>query len=184
MLPYSHKMALHVNPSFLYLVSPHRSSSPLTTSLSSFMMKFFTAIATVLATCSAATAYTLSYDPVYDVSSTSLSVVACAGVLQSHGYTTFGSLPTFPNIGGAPQITGWGSAYCGTCWNITYTNPSNPWVTTSVIATAIDVGDPAREGYNLSQETMDALTCGKAVQLGRVTVTATQLSRSACGLNW
>ena len=184
MLPYSHKMALHVNPSPLYFVSPHSSSSPFATSLSSFMMKFSTAIATVLATCSAATAYTLSYDPVYDVSSTSLSVVACAGVLQSHGYTTFGSLPTFPNIGGAPQITGWGSAYCGTCWNIVYTNPSTPWLTTSVIATAIDVGDPAQEGYNLSQETMNALTGGKAVQLGRVTVTATQLSRSACGLNW
>lgn len=181
-MPY--KLALHVDPSLLYLVSPHRSSSPFTTSLSSFMMKFFTAIATVLATCSAATAYTLSYDPVYDVSSTSLNVVACSSVLQSHGYTTFGSLPTFPNIGGAPQITGFGSADCGTCWSITYTNPSYPWLTTSVIATAIDVGDPAQQGYNLSEETMNALTGGKAVQLGRVTVTAIQLSRSACGLNW
>jgi len=148
------------------------------------MMKFSTAIATVLAICSAATADTLSYNPTYNVSSTSLSVVACAGVLQSHGYTTFGSLPTFPNIGGVLQITGWDSAFCGTCWNIIYTDPSNPWLTTSVIATAIDVGDPVQEGYNLSQETMDALTCGKAVQLGRITVTATQLSRSACGLNW
>jgi len=146
-------------------------------------MKFFvTSIVAALASYTAA--YTLSYDPVYDTGSTSLNTVACASVLQAHGYTTYSSLPTFPNIGGAPQITGWGSAYCGTCWSITYTDPSTPWISTTVIATAIDVGDPARSGYNLSLKTMNDLTGGRAVQLGRVTVTATQLNRSACGLNW
>ncbi|OAX36728.1 Cerato-platanin [Rhizopogon vinicolor AM-OR11-026] len=96
----------------------------------------------------------------------------------------FSSLPGFPYIGGAPQITGFGSANCGTCWSISYANPATPRLTTTIIAAAIDVGDPARDGFNLSLEAVNALTGGQAVQLGRVTVTATQVSRSVCGLNW
>ena len=146
-------------------------------------MKFLTAFtAAALTTCAVATTYTLSYDPVYDQGSTSLNAVACSdgsnGML-SHGYTTFGSIPTFPYIGGAPQITGWNSAYCGTCWVITYTTSSG---SISKFITAIDVGDEARNGFNLSLEAMNALTGGQAVALGRVNVTANQVDPRACGL--
>lgn len=134
-------------------------------------MKFFTA--SIAITMSAlATAYTVSYDTVYDKGWASVSTVACANVLQSHGYTTFSSLPNFPYIGGAPQITGWGSPYCGTCWIISYTNPASQ-KTTTIVITAIDVGDPAQEGFNLSLEAMNALTGGQAEYLGRVNVGVT-----------
>ncbi|KIJ63343.1 hypothetical protein HYDPIDRAFT_113325 [Hydnomerulius pinastri MD-312] len=78
------------------------------------------------------------------------------------------------------MITGWNSDYCGSCWNLTYTNSKN--VSKSITITAVDVGDAAREGFNLSLEAMNTLTNNQAEQLGRVTVTATQEAASACGL--
>ncbi|KAH7921312.1 Cerato-platanin [Leucogyrophana mollusca] len=145
----------------------------------------FAAIATLAALtipALATTQYTVSYDPIYDVGSTSLDEVACsdgANGLESDGYTNFQSIPNFPNIGGAPQITGWNSEYCGTCWMLSYTTKGK---TTSINITAVDVGDQAREGFNLSLEAMNKLTGGKAEDLGRVSVTATQVDASACGL--
>ncbi|KAG1736893.1 cerato-platanin-related secreted protein [Suillus paluster] len=142
-------------------------------------MKFLTAsTAIALATCAVATTFTASYDTTYDAGSTSLNTVACSdgpNGLETRGYTTFGSIPSFPYIGGAPQITGWNSPYCGSCWEITYG-------TTTIHMTAIDVGDAAREGFNLSEEAMNALTGGQAASLGRVSVTATQVAASVCGL--
>ncbi|KAG2348333.1 Cerato-platanin [Suillus weaverae] len=147
------------------------------------MMKFLiTSTVAALATCAIATSYSLSYDTNYDTGSNSLNTVACSdgsNGLESRGYTTFSSIPNFPYIGGAPQITGWNSAYCGSCWEITYTSPS---VTTTKYVTAIDVGDEARDGFNLSLEAMNGLTGGQAESLGRVTVTATQVDESKCGL--
>ncbi|KAG2040251.1 Cerato-platanin [Suillus americanus] len=136
------------------------------------MMKFLiTSTVAALATCAIATSYSLSYDTNYDNASNSLDT--------SRGYTTFSSIPNFPYIGGAPQITSWNSAYCGSCWEITYTSPS---VTTTKYVTAIDVGDAALDGFNLSLEAMNGLTDGQAEFLGRVTVTATQVDESNCGL--
>lgn len=114
--------------------------------------------------------------------SNSLNTVACSdgsNGLESRGYTTFSSIPNFPYIGGAPQITGWNSAYCGSCWEITYSSSS---VTTTKYVTAIDVGDEARGGFNLSLEAMNDLTGGQAEFLGRINVTATQVDESNCGL--
>ncbi|KAG2109457.1 Cerato-platanin [Suillus cothurnatus] len=146
-------------------------------------MKFLiTSTVAALATCAIATSYSLSYDTTYDVGSNSLDTVACSdgsNGLESRGYTTFSSIPSFPYIGGAPQITGWNSAYCGSCWKITYTSPSVP---TTIYVTAIDVGDEARDGFNLSLEAMNNLTDGQAEPLGRVTVTATQVDEKYCGL--
>ncbi|KAG2139028.1 immunomodulatory protein [Suillus clintonianus] len=142
-------------------------------------MKFLiTSTVAALATCAIATSYSLSYDTVYDGGSTSLNTVACSdgsNGMESHGYTTFNSIPNFPYIGGAPQITGWNSAYCGSCWAITYGS-------TTKYITAIDVGDEARDGFNLSLEAMNGLTGGQAEFLGRITVTATQVDASYCGL--
>ncbi|KAG6871360.1 hypothetical protein C0992_011155, partial [Termitomyces sp. T32_za158] len=69
---------------------------------------------------------TVSYDPTYDDAAASLTTVACSdgsNGLIPRGFTTFGSLPHFAHIGGAAAVEGWNSANCGSCWNLTYTNP-------------------------------------------------------------
>ncbi|KAG8217101.1 immunomodulatory protein [Butyriboletus roseoflavus] len=117
----------------------------------------------------------LTYDNTYDDASLSLDVVACsngANGLVTKGYTTLGSLPTFPNVGGVYTVTGWNSPNCGTCYQVTYGS-------TSIYALAVDV---AANGLNLSEEAMNTLTGGLAYQLGNVTVTSTQVAASYCGL--
>ncbi|KAF8958838.1 Cerato-platanin [Flammula alnicola] len=124
-------------------------------------------------------ALSTSYDPAYDNASQSLSTVACsngANGLQTRGFTTFGSLPNFAHIGGAPAVTGWNSPACGTCWQLTYQNPQG--VSTSINITAIDVATP---NFNIALSAMNQLTGGNAVQLGRVTVTAVQVPATGCG---
>lgn len=129
------------------------------------------------------TTYTLSYDTVYDHGQNSLNDVACSNGeygLITAGYTSFASLPTFPYIGGAPQIMSWNSPYCGTCWELTFTNEHG--VSTSLNITAIDTGDHSLEGFNISLEGMDYLTGGEGRRLGRVLITAVRVPKSACGL--
>ncbi|KAG1825549.1 Cerato-platanin-domain-containing protein [Suillus subaureus] len=56
---------------------------------------------------------TLSYDTTYDDASLSLSSIACSdgtNGLETKGYTTLESLPTFPNVGGVYTVAGWNSA--------------------------------------------------------------------------
>lgn len=142
-------------------------------------MKFFaTLLALPVAVFAAAT--TLSFDPVYDNKAGDLTTVACsdgANGLITRGFTTFGSLPNFPNIGGAPAVTGWNSSNCGTCWKVTYTNGQG--VKKSINVLAIDVG---LIGFNVAKAAMDNLTNGQATQLGRVNVDAVQVAASNCGL--
>ncbi|KAG8217103.1 immunomodulatory protein [Butyriboletus roseoflavus] len=117
----------------------------------------------------------LSYDTTYDNAGLSLDSVACSdgtNGLITKGYTTLGSLPTFPNVGGVYTVTGWNSAYCGTCYQITYGSKS-------IYALAVDV---SLDGFNLSEEAMNTLTGGLAVELGRVEVTSTEVAASYCGL--
>jgi len=122
----------------------------------------------------------VSYDTRYDNRATSLSTVACSdgpNGLLTRGFTTFGSLPDFPFIGGAPAVTGWDSTGCGTCWELTYVNPQG--VSTSINILAIDVATP---NYNIGLEAMNKLTNGQATFLGRVPVTAVKVAPSVCGL--
>ncbi|RXW22705.1 hypothetical protein EST38_g3135 [Candolleomyces aberdarensis] len=137
---------------------------------------FFTA----LVSATLGQAVSLSYDTFYDNRGQSLATVACSdgsNGLLTRGFTTFGSLPRFPRIGGAPAVTGWNSPACGTCWELAYTNPSGARRTINIIA--IDVG---RAGFNIAKGAMDELTNGQATQLGRVNVAARQVAPSACGL--
>jgi len=140
-------------------------------------MKFFASLAILPVLASA---LTVSYDTVYDNKAGSLATVACSdgenGLLTA-GFTTFGSLPKFPFIGGAPAVTGWNSASCGTCWNITYVNTKGVSKTISVLA--IDVGGA---NFNIAKAAMDTLTNGQATQLGRVTITSKKVATSLCGL--
>ncbi|KAH9057696.1 Cerato-platanin [Lactarius vividus] len=115
------------------------------------------------------------YDTVYDNSKGSLSTVTCsdgANGLLTKGFTTFGSLPSFPNIGAAQVVEGWNSSACGTCWQITY-------VGKSINVTAIDTGN---NGFILSLGAMNTLTGGHAKDLGVISAQATQISKSYCGL--
>jgi hypothetical protein len=124
---------------------------------------------------SAASAITVSYDAGYSDASRSLTAVACSdgtNGLLTKGYSTQGSLPSFPNIGGASVIAGYNDANCGTCWALTYNG-----VTINVLAI-----DHAGAGFNIATEAMNTLTGGQAVQLGRVDASYEQVDGSACGL--
>jgi hypothetical protein len=140
-------------------------------------MQFFVAslIAFAIA-ASPALGVTVSYDNTYDVASNSLAIVACSdgenGMLTK-GFTTFGSLPKFPYIGGAAAVEGYDSANCGTCWALTYKGKT-------INVLAIDHTD---NGFNIAQSALDALTNGQAVHLGRIDATVKQVDASVCGIH-
>ncbi|PCH38039.1 Epl1 protein [Wolfiporia cocos MD-104 SS10] len=122
----------------------------------------------------AQTTVTVSYDQTYDNASGSMDTVSCSDGPNGLDppYSTFGSLPDFPYIGGAAAVSGWGSAECGTCWQLTYED----W-TINVLAI-----DHTAEGFNIALEAMNALTDNQAEFLGRVNAVATQVDASVCGL--
>ncbi|KAJ3566583.1 hypothetical protein NP233_g6905 [Leucocoprinus birnbaumii] len=142
-------------------------------------MKFLATLL-VLPAAAFAVSTTLSWDSVYDNKSGSMDTVACSdgsNGLENRGFKTFGSLPTFPNIGGIPDITEWNSASCGTCWNVTYVNGQGK--SKSITVTGIDVGS---KGFNVAQAAMNTLTNNQAVSFGRVNVNAVKIAASNCGL--
>ena len=125
----------------------------------------------------AQTPTTLSYDTNYDNADLSLNNVACSdGVngleTKNPSYTTLGSLPAFPKVGGVYTVTGYNSTECGACYAVTYG-------TTTVNILAVD---KSTVGFTVSEEAMDTLTGGQAAALGRVDVTFVSLSPSDCGL--
>ena len=121
----------------------------------------------------------ISYDPKYDVGTSSLNTVSCsdgANGLVTKGYSNFASLPTFPNIGGAVTIPGWNSPNCGKCYALHY---SNGKVDKTINVIAVDA---APGGFNIGLQAMNTLTNGQAEQLGRVDATYVEVDASACGL--
>lgn len=124
--------------------------------------------------------YTLSYDTKYDDGQNSLKDVACSNGeygLLTRGYTTFDAIPAFPNIGGAPQIQG-ANSYCGSCWELTYTDTSG--VSMSLNFTAIDACTSSSDAFTISLEGMDYLTQGQGTKLKSVPITVAR--KTACGL--
>ncbi|KAI0750322.1 Cerato-platanin [Daedaleopsis nitida] len=139
------------------------------------MMQFTTLLVALSALASSALGVTVSYDETYDNASGSLTTVACSdgeNGLLTKGFTTFGSLPHFPNIGGAAAVGGWDSDQCGTCWQLTYKGRS-------INVLAIDHTD---DGFNLALGAMNTLTNNQGVFLGRIDATATKVASSLCGL--
>ncbi|TEB31345.1 Cerato-platanin-domain-containing protein [Coprinellus micaceus] len=127
---------------------------------------------------------TVSYDTTYDNRNGSLTSVACSdgkNGLITKGFTTFGSLPKYPLIGGAFAVASWNSTSCGSCWELAYTTTSAGGVanTTKVNVLAIDV---AVDSFNIALSGLNQLTGGKGVELGRVKVLATQVNSALCGL--
>jgi hypothetical protein len=124
-------------------------------------------------------AFTAGYDTVYDDANRSLSSVSCSdgpNGLLTRNFTTLGSLPKYPYVGGAPAVTGWNSPSCGTCWTITYTNANG--IAKSINLLAID----SSLNYIMSTAAMNELTDGQAIFLGRVPVTDVNVPPSVCGL--
>ncbi|KAG2047899.1 Cerato-platanin [Suillus hirtellus] len=120
----------------------------------------------------------VTYDPVYTNPNLSLSNVACsngANGLLTKGYTTFGSIPSFPNIGGVPGAT-WNSTLCGTCWSLQYTTPSG--VQTTINITAID----ASYTFNISPQVFNKLNNGTGLVPGKIAANVTQVAASNCGM--
>jgi len=90
--------------------------------------------------------YTAVYNQVYDDSSKSLSDVACSNLDSI--YSTFGDVPLFPNIGGAPNTT-YDSENCAAIWKITNFGDSD----LNIHFVSIDDS----EDFNLSLEAFEAL---------------------------
>ncbi|CAG7953730.1 unnamed protein product [Penicillium olsonii] len=126
----------------------------------------------------AAQAVSVSYDPKFDIGTTSLSTVTCSdgsnGLLTA-GYTDFASLP-IARIGGAPTVAIWNSPNCGACYKLHY---SNGKVDESITVIAID---SAPGGFNIGKGAMDLLTNNQAEQLGRIDATYELVADSECGL--
>lgn len=119
------------------------------------------------------------YDPVYDQKTGSLSSVACSNGphgLLTRGYKTFGDLPGFPYIGGAAAVTGWNSAKCGSCWELTFTKADGS--KKSINVTAVDY---TASGFNIALTAMNDLTGGHAVEYGVVDVTSKEVDSTGCG---
>ncbi|KAF8894782.1 Asp f 13-like protein [Infundibulicybe gibba] len=143
-------------------------------------MKVATALAALsISLLPPVSAASVSYDFTYDSAGRSLTTVSCSdgrNGLITRGFTTFGSLPKFPHIGGAAAVEGYNSVNCGTCWQLTFRTGG---VTRSVNILAID---HASTGFNIAEAAMDELTGGQAVQLGRIDATAIQVDPSLCGM--
>ncbi|KAH9853380.1 Cerato-platanin [Lenzites betulinus] len=138
-------------------------------------MQFTTFILALTTLVSSALAVTVSYDQTYDNKSGDLHTVACSdgpNGLLTKGFSTFGSLPHFPNIGGAAAVAGWNSPNCGSCWQLTYNGKS-------INVLAVDHTDA---GFNIALEAMNTLTNNQGVFLGRIDATAKQVAASQCGL--
>jgi Cerato-platanin len=103
-----------------------------------------------------------------------MNSVACsngANGLESR-FPTFGSLPSFPYIGGAFDVV-WNSTNCGGCWSLT-----NPTTGVMINLTAIDA---AGSGFNIAEEAFEKLTNNQTAA-GSVDVVAYKVSPSVCGL--
>lgn len=136
-------------------------------------MKFFTSIFS-LALPLTAMAYDATYHLGFEDANYPIANLACSdGIngLLTRGYRVRGNLPRFPFVGSAPQVTGWNSPACGTCWRLSFEGRT-------IHILAVD----RATSYDLSLPAMNELTGGRAVQLGRVGVHAEQVATHHCGM--
>lgn len=142
-------------------------------------MKLISSIIPLLVVLPAARSVLVQYDAVYDNSAASLNTVACSdgkNGMITKGYQTFGSLPSFPNIGAASAVEGYDSASCGSCWELSYTNGKT---TASIYVTAID---HAAQGFVITPTALKKLAGPQGVDAGKINATATHVGGSLCGL--
>ncbi|KAH9887582.1 immunomodulatory protein [Cubamyces lactineus] len=123
----------------------------------------------------AALAVRVSFNEFYDNASQDIEALACADGdhgFEPLGYKTLGSLPGFPNVGGAAVVAGFNSPNCGSCWQLTYNG-------TSINVLAVDY---ASEGFNISLEALDELTKGQGILLEVIEAEVQEVQRTECGL--
>jgi hypothetical protein len=113
--------------------------------------------------------YKAVYSNVYDNSSQTLNDVACSNLITK--YPTFGKIPNFPYIGGAPN-TSYASPNCGACWKLT--NVGNGL---SIYFTSIDLTSP----YNfvLSEEAFNKLD--GSIMSGNLEAKVELVNNAHCG---
>ena len=136
-------------------------------------MKFTSTIISLAALFSVASADVVRFNTFYDNPSTSLNNVACSdgpNGLVTKGFPTFGSLPSFPGIGGVSAVKGFNSPECGSCWELTYGG-------NSIFVTAIDT---ISDGFDISLKAMGILTNGKAQALDYIDSQAAQVDAWHC----
>nr|ABM63508.1 CF-MANG protein [Ceratocystis fimbriata]QNN25949.1 cerato-platanin protein [Ceratocystis manginecans]ABM63512.1 CF-FAG protein [Ceratocystis fimbriata]QBO55778.1 cerato-platanin [Ceratocystis fimbriata]QBO55779.1 cerato-platanin [Ceratocystis fimbriata] len=125
----------------------------------------------ILPMIASAMAVSISYDPIY-AADLSMGSVACSN--GDHGlmeqYPTLGQVPGFPNVGGIPDIAGWNSPSCGTCWKVTIPNGN------SIFIRGVDSG---RGGFNVNPTAFTKLV--GSTEAGRVdNVNYEQVDLSFC----
>ena len=117
----------------------------------------------------------VTFDTVYDNPNFPISGVTCSnGVNGLQGFTKLGDIPNAPFLGGGSVVSGGNTTNCGTCFAMRW-----PPVGTVIFVLVVD---SCAEGFNISEEAMQALTNGTGVESGVVEgVVATQVGRAACG---
>ena len=105
------------------------------------------------------TTFKAVYNPIYDIATDSLDIVACSELATR--YPTFGNVPLFPHIGGAPNTT-YNSPNCGAIWKLTNTANNR-----SIFFTGIDDSS----GFDLSLTTFVGM--GGTTATGSIEVEAT-----------
>ena len=121
-------------------------------------MKFTSTIISLAALFSVASADIVRFNTFYDNPTTSLNNVACSNGVNSlitKGFPTFGSLLTFPGVGGVYAVEGWNTMECGSCWQLTYEG-------NSIYVAAVDT---VSDGFDISLAALNELTNGQAQQL-------------------
>ncbi|OJA10299.1 hypothetical protein AZE42_05545 [Rhizopogon vesiculosus] len=119
----------------------------------------------------------VTYSSTYDDSDQSTYTVNCSAGLIDRGYTTFGSLPSFPNIGAIPNIIE-DHSLCGTCWQLNYTTTSGD--DNTIYFAAIDT-PPDSSSFIISQQAFDDLTSNDNSS-STITAVATQVNETICGM--
>jgi hypothetical protein len=122
----------------------------------------------------ASASFPVEYNDNYDNDKIFMNAVTCSGGTNGLGGhdTTFGSLHTFPYIGGAYVVKGFDSAACGSCWKLSYKNKE-------IHFTAID---STGSGFSTSKKALEYLGGPEAVNAGKIYASATRVDGSYCGL--
>lgn len=131
-------------------------------------MQFSTLFTTVLSmvALASATPGVVTWDGVYDQTTTSVYTFSCEQYLHSRGWSQLDMVPTFPDVGAARAVEGWNSKNCGKCYKLSYTpkGQAQRWIIITAISTA-----QGNHDFVISRSGLDYLTYGKADALGYIT---------------
>ena len=101
---------------------------------------------------------TITYNPIYDNGSTSLSTLACAQWAKDNNFKTLSDVPGYPFVGGSSAAANGNTANCGECFSIT-----DPQTDETIFFTVVDA---AGTGVVLSFAAFNNVTDGQGAQLG------------------